>query len=84
MCTASIRTRVNCSHSRGGVDVRIRAMGKTEGNLLSLIRYLTEKGGLDGPAVLVVDDEPLIRMNIAATFEDAGRRNLWFAPEVPH
>lgn len=24
------------------------------------------------PAVLVVDDEPLIRMNIAATFEDAG------------
>jgi hypothetical protein len=36
------------------------------------------------PAVIVVDDEPLIRMNIAATFEDAGRRNLWLAPEVPH
>jgi two-component system, response regulator PdtaR len=48
-------------------------MGKLsfQGNFLSLIRYLTEKED-SMPAVLVVDDEPVIRMNIAATFEDAG------------
>ena len=59
--------------------MRIRAMETRGANLLSLIRYLTEREDSDGPAVLVVGDEPLIRMNIAATFEDAGRRNLWFA-----